>query len=251
MKREKCRFPLDFEYRTKTGIILEMLVQIRDAEILPFRYILTAGLPDSARELVQAAGAPPGFTYFLPAPRDMVVWIKKEAVWKRRARHWWVWHFRQKYTRVVKRIPAPLHAWAYARRIRDCFWHRPAAGSGAEAEQSGGEFTHKRVPVSIGAGPEKIHWLFARRTKGKKPVYTCHISNATTPVRLATFIRLSASGEAARRSLQEAKDVSGLGRYAVRTYPGWHRHVLACLLAHFLRRYGRQEPDGCRPPPLR
>jgi SRSO17 transposase len=246
-KKDKCRFPADFGYRTKTRIILEMLAQIREAEILPFRYVLVAGLPESARELIQAAGAPTDFTYFLPAPRDMVVWIRKEAVWKRRARHWWVWHFRRTYVRIVKRIPAPLHAWAYARRIRDCFWHRPP-GSGAEVEQSGGEFTHKRVTVSIGAGPKKILWLFGRRTKGKKPVYTCHISNATTPVRLATFVRLSASGETARRSLQEAKDNFGLGRYAVRTYPGWHRHVLACLLAYFLRGYGLQEPDGRRPP---
>jgi SRSO17 transposase len=248
-KRENCRFPVDFGYRTKTEIILEMLTQIREAKMLPFRHVLVEGLPDSAMELIQAAKAPPGFTYFLPPPRDMAVWVTKEAVWKRRALHWWVWHYRQKYVRIVKRIPAPLYAWAYARRIRDCFWHRPP-GSGAEAEQSGGEFTHKRVTVSIGAGPKKILWLFARRTKGKKPVYICHISNAPPPVRLATFVRLSASGEAARRSLQEAKDNSGLGRYAVRTYPGWHRHVLACMLAHFLRGYGPQEPDGCRPPSL-
>ncbi|MCX5855127.1 MAG: transposase, partial [Deltaproteobacteria bacterium] len=235
-KREKCRFPVDFGYRTKTGIILEMLAQIRKAGVLPFRYVLVEGLPDSALELIQTAATPPGFTYFLPAPRDMVVWIRKEAVWKRRALHWWVWHSRQKYVRVVKRMQTPLHAWAYARRIRYCFWHR-RSGSGVDGDRSDGEFTHRRAAVSIGAGPEKILWLFARRTNMKKPVYACHISNAASPVRLAAFIRLSVSGEAARRSLQEAKDASGLGRYAVRTYPGWHRHVLACMLAHFLHGY--------------
>jgi SRSO17 transposase len=111
-------FPVDFGYRTKTGIILEMLAQIREAGMLRFRYVLVEGFPDSALELIQAAEAPPGFTFFLPAPRDIIVWITKEAVWKRRARHWWVWHSRQTYVRIVKRIHAPLHAWAYARRIR-------------------------------------------------------------------------------------------------------------------------------------
>ena len=34
---------------------------------------------------------------------------------------------------------------------------------------------------------------------------------------------------------EEATTGAGLDRYAVRTWKGWHRHILACMVAHFFR----------------
>jgi SRSO17 transposase len=51
----------------------------------------------------------------------------------------------------------------------------------------------------------------------------------------------------------EAKTELGMDHYEVRKYPGWHHHMLICMLAHFFLwhvkiRLGGKSP-GLDPPP--
>jgi SRSO17 transposase len=47
------------------------------------------------------------------------------------------------------------------------------------------------------------------------------------------FVWLSGVRWAIEQCYEEAKTELGMDHYEVRKYPGWHHHMLVCMLAHF------------------
>jgi len=230
-KRKKCRFPETIGYRTKTEIALEILEQIQAAGTLPFRFLLAGMLDGSPHDFIRAIENNHRCYYFLPLPKDAKISTKKLISWTRHAKYFWLWYWKKLYVRVVKKIRAPIRAWSYIRRIPAGSWHRRPVND--FPEEKGDEFTRRRLAISIGDRPARPRWLLVRRSGKKRPVYSYYISNAPAQVRLAAFVRLSSVVEEAAQCLQEATIVAGLNRYAVRSWTGWHRHILACMLVHF------------------
>jgi SRSO17 transposase len=50
---------------------------------------------------------------------------------------------------------------------------------------------------------------------------------------LPLFVWLSGVRWAIEQCYEEAKTELGMDHYEVRKYPGWHHHMLGCMLAHF------------------
>jgi SRSO17 transposase len=59
------------------------------------------------------------------------------------------------------------------------------------------------------------------------------ISNASAGIRLKTLIWLSGLRWAIEQCFEETKTELGMDHYEVRKFPGWHHHMLTCMLAHF------------------
>ena len=244
-KRRRHGFPDNIEYRTKTEIALGILERIQAAETLPFRYVLTGNLDDAPHDFIFAIEKNPRCFYFLTIPEDATISYTKKISWTRRTKKWFLWYWKKLYVGVVKKREASIRAWSCIRRIPPGSWHRRAVTGGSS--EGGEEFTRRRLPVSIGARPVQQRWLIGRRIVAKRPVYTYYISNAPVQERLAAFVQLSGVVEKASQCLQEVTTGAGLDRYAVRTWKGWHRHILACMVAHFFR--SGHPPDGACPVP--
>ena len=232
-KRRKRRFPEAIEYQTKTEIALGILERMQAAGTLPFRYVLTGRLDDTPHDFILVIEKNPRCFYFLTIPEDATISYTKKISWKRHTKKGFLWYWKKLYVGVVKKRRASIRAWSYIRRIPPGSWHRRAVTG--VPEERGDEFTRRRLSISIGARPDRQHWLIGRRIGGKRPVYTYYISNAPARERLATFVRMSGVVEEASHCLREATTGAGLNRYAVRTWTGWHRHTLVCMVAHFFR----------------
>ena len=99
--------------------------------------------------------------------------------------------------------------------------------------------------------PERTVWLVIKRTLGATPTYSYYISNApvSTPWRLLVW--LSGVRWAIEQCFEESKTALGMKHDEIRTYPGWHHHMLTTMLAHFFLwhlklRLGKKSPrvDG-------
>jgi SRSO17 transposase len=73
-----------------------------------------------------------------------------------------------------------------------------------------------------------------KRTLGAEPSYAYAISNAPASTLLSTFVWLSGLRWAVEQCFAAGKTELGMDHYEVRTYAGWHHHMLTTMLAHFL-----------------
>src|SRR5215467_5247497 len=76
-------------------------------------------------------------------------------------------------------------------------------------------------------------WLLIKRSLGAHPRYWYYLSNAPLSVPLRLLVWLSGVRWAIEQCIEETKTELGMDHYEVRKYPGWHHHMLTCLLAHF------------------
>ena len=67
-------------------------------------------------------------------------------------------------------------------------------------------------------------------------VFLCQAPRRVTPTRLA---RLTGTRWAIETCFQEGKQLLGLGDYEGRSWQGWHRHMILCMLMHFFLLQGK------------
>src|SRR5207237_10494203 len=75
--------------------------------------------------------------------------------------------------------------------------------------------------------------LRIKRTLGAHPRYWYFLRNAPVSVPLRLLVWLSGVRWAIAQCFEETKTELGMDHYEVRKYPGWHHHLLTCMLAHF------------------
>ena len=97
--------------------------------------------------------------------------------------------------------------------------------------------------------PNRTGWLVLQRTLGSSPTYASSISNApeSTPLRLCVWF--SGIRWAMEQCCEDTKPELGMAHYAGRKSPGWHHHLLTCMVAHcFLWRLkirlGKKSPSA-------
>jgi SRSO17 transposase len=127
---------------------------------------------------------------------------------------------------------APLTVAVVAKSIHDCVWYRRQVCEGTKGPIEY-EFTKRQVMLSQDNLPYKAVWLVMKRTLGEKPTYYYYISNAPVSTRLRVFVWLSGMRWAIEQCFEETKMELGMDQYDIRKYPGWHHHMLTCMMAHF------------------
>ena len=228
-RRQKCQIPPDLTFQTKPQQAAEMLRDIYQQGILPFKYIVADTIYGNNLEFLEAAEQCIGTTYFVAMPADTLCWKQRPQTTTKTYRH-------QGQTRQKRMLKPPAHkpltVAEFAHGLHPSCWHRRVVSEGTKGAIEY-EFTRRRVTLSKEGLPWKIVWLVVKRTRGAKPTYWYYISNASTSARLPLFVWLSGRRWAIEQCFEEAKQEVGFDHYEVRKYTGWHHHMLLCMLAHF------------------
>ncbi len=228
-RREKCVLPAETVFQSKPRLAAEMLTALSEEDVLPFKYVLADSVYGVSPEFIAAVEALPGKTYFVSVPKDTQCWLKRPMTITKEYR----WGGKKRRKRVLATPDTkPLTVEDLARNMNDYFWYRRKVSEGTKGPIVY-EFTRRRVILSAAGLPKKSVWLLIRRTLGEDPQYGFFISNAMSSTRLNTLVWLSGLRWAVEQCFQETKTELGMDHYEVREFPGWHNHIITCMLAHF------------------
>jgi len=228
-RRQKCNLPEDTVFRTKPELAAEMLNALGNENLLPFKYVLADALYGVSPTFIAAVEALPDKTYFVSVPKDTHCWLKRPMTITKEYR--WGGKTLTK-TFLFDPDSKPLTVEELARNINDYFWYRRQVSEGTKGPIVY-EFTRRRIILSAAGVPQKTVWLLIRRTLGDDPQYSFFICNASCSTRLKTLVWLSGLRWAIEQCFEETKTELGMDHYEVRKFPGWHHHMITCMLAHF------------------
>ena len=227
-RRDKCKMPDTLEFQTKPQLAAEMLNSLAQEKILPFRYVLADSVYSSP-EFIGAVEALTGVTYFISVAKDTLCWLQSPISVKKQYKY--RGEVKTK-TELVDTSQKPIQVSELAQNINSFFWYRRKVSEGTKGPIVY-EFTRRRVRLSLEGLPQKELWLVIRRTLGSNPEYDYFISNAPVSTRLPTFVWLSGLRWAIEQCFEETKTDLGMDQYEVRKFPGWHHHIITCILGHY------------------
>jgi SRSO17 transposase len=243
VRRSKCKVPEELRFQTKPQLAVAILQNMTREGILPFKYIVADCLYDRNPDFLDAVDACVGVTSLVAIPADTRCWV--QPPWPEERSDQSSGAVRSGVLGDAK----PLTVEALAHSLNPSFWYRwqVSAGTNGPIEY---EFTKKRVTLCKDGLPSRTVWLVIKRTLGATPACYYYISNAPVGTPLRTFVWLSSLCWAIEQCFEEAKTELGMDHYEVRKYPGWHHHMLSCMLAHFFLwrlqiRLGEKSPSAC------
>jgi len=228
-RRKKCKVPGDATYRTKPELATEMLQAISQENVLPFKYVLADKIYGASPEFISAVEALPGKIYMVTVTKDTQCWLKRPMTITKKYR--WGGETREK-TVLADPGSKPLTVEELGKNINDYFWYRRQVSEGAKGPIVY-EFTRRQIILSLGGLPQKTVWLLIRRSLGDDPKYSYFLCNAPQSTKLKRLIWLSGIRWAIEQCFEETKTELGMDHYEVRKLPGWHHHMLTCIMAHF------------------
>lgn len=228
-RRQKCKLPRNTVFKTKPQIAAEMLTDLSKENVLPFKYVLADSIYGDSPEFIAAVESLADKTYFVSVAKNTLCWLRRPMTITKTYR--WGSKTMSK-TVLVDPNSKPLTVEDLAKNTNDYFWYRRKVSEGTKGPIVY-EFTRRQVILSGAGLPQKNVWLLIRRTLGDDPQYSFFISNASSSTRLKTLIWLSGLRWAIEQCFEETKTELGMDHYEVRKYPGWHHHILTCILAHF------------------
>jgi SRSO17 transposase len=94
------------------------------------------------------------------------------------------------------------------------------------------EFAFLRVTESRNNLPTSELWLIIRRNLDDPSVIKYYFSNAPADTPLSEFVRISGMRWPIETIFEEAKGEVGMDHYEMRSWLGWHHHMLLVSLAH-------------------
>ncbi len=227
-RREKCNLPGDMQFKTKPRLAAEMLNNIAEKKQIPFRYVLGDPVYGANADFVETVESL-GVTYLLQIPGDTLCWLKHPDTTIKT----YMYKGKKKTKKVLADLDkVPVSVKMLAAGINDFFWYKRKVSQGAKGPVEY-EFTRKKIILSSGGMPERAVWLLIRRTIGKKVRYSYFISNAPDSTRLPELVWLSGLRWSVEQCFEETKTELGMDQYEVRKFPGWHHHILTCMLGHY------------------
>jgi SRSO17 transposase len=231
-RRKACGVPEDLAFKTKPEIGLELLEIAVKRGDFPFSWVAADALYGSApafRDGVAALGK----WYFTAIKENTPIWRSSPKVlvpeWSGHGHH---------PTRLRLSDPRkhPLQVKHLVKKIEKKDWHRAVIKEGSQGPIIC-EFAFLRVTESRDNLPGAELWLIIRRNLDDSSEIKYYFSNAPVNMPLHEFVRISGMRWPIETVLEEAKGEVGLDQYEMRSWQGWHHHmVLVSLAHHFLVR---------------
>lgn len=219
-RRHKCGVPQDLSFQTKAEIALELLAKLRDKSRFPARWVAfdaAFGRDPLFRDAVCALG----YCYLARVPSDTQVFTEPPR-------------FELPPYRGRGRRPARPRPYPPPRTVAELAtdpaiaWHPFTLAEGAKGPIVA-EFARLRVIEARDGQPHQELWLFMRRDKDGTCQYW--LSNAPQNTSLEEMARAAALRWTIEQCFQEAKSELGMDHYELRSWQGWHRHMLYVFLA--------------------
>jgi SRSO17 transposase len=228
-RRTKCRAPKDVTFRSKPELASQMLHGLRDESLLPFRYIAADSVYGNSPVFLDAMEACVGRIYMAAISSETRCWLQRPETQLHTYRYGGELHTQQV---LASSSPAPQSVAALAQSLRPHMWYRRTVSQGSKGPIEY-EFARKRVTICRDGLPDRTVWLVIKRSVGATPRYWYAISNAPASAPLRLFVWLSGRRWSIEQCFEESKSELGMDHYEVRTFAGWHHHMLVTILAHF------------------
>jgi SRSO17 transposase len=228
-RREKCKLPADTKFRTKPQLAVQMLNDIADEKVLPFKYILADTIYGESPEFIEAAEALHDTIYFVSVSKNTLCWLKRPMTIKKKYK--WGGKIKSKNI-LADATQKPVTVEELAKNINNYFWYRREVSEGTKGPIVY-EFTRRNIILSASGLPQREVCLLIRRTIEGPVKYSFFICNVPASTKLNTLIWLSGMRWAIEQCFEETKTELGMDHYEVRKFMGWHHHILTCMLAHF------------------
>ena len=226
-KRDACGIPEEATFQTKPEIGLELVKRAIKRGNLPFEWV-------AADELY---GDSPAFRdgvaelnklYFTEIKCSTLMWRCRPEVfippWKGRGRH---------PTRPRLRHPAdhPIRVDEIVPQIPQEGWTRATIKEGSKGPLVC-DFAFLQVVEARNNLPGPEVWLIIRRNVADPTLIKFYYSNAPVDTPLVELVRLSGMRWPIETIFEEAKAEVGFDHYEMRSWLGWHHHMLLVSLAH-------------------
>lgn len=226
-RRQACSVPEDLRFKTKPEIGLELLQKAQKRGNLPFSWVAADELYGDSpafRDGVDALGK----WYFTEIKSTTPIWRNRPQVyipkWKGHGRH-------PTRLRLRHSNQHPLQVKDLVRKIPKQNWLQAVIKEGSKGPIAC-EFACLRVIESRGNLPVAELWLIIRRNLEDPSIIKYYFSNAPIDTPLNEFVRISGMRWPIETIFEEAKGEVGLDHYEMRSWLGWHHHMLLVALAH-------------------
>lgn len=217
-RRDACGVPGALTFQTKPQIALNQIKTIRERGHFPARWVAADATFGSDRAFRDALAA--DYYYLAQVRSDALVWLESPTidlpVYRGRGR------------RPSKPRPSSSpQTVADVANAPDTVWYTssiPTAKGPVEAQMA-----RRRVIEARDGLPHQERWLFMRRaTDGE---VTFYFSNAPHDTPFDEMRRVSLLRWPIEQSFKEGKSEVGMSHYEMRSWKGWHRHMLYAFLA--------------------
>jgi SRSO17 transposase len=229
---KKCGIPDEVTFRTEPQLAQEMLQELVERGVLPFRWVVfdehfgdNSVLLDTIATLNK--------WYFAEVPCTTRVWLRRPRLeppgrgplGRPRTR-----------PRLAAQAAPSREVRAVAAGLPASAWKRRTIKEGSKGPLVV-EFAVLRVVAVRDQLPGPRVWLVIRRSLGVPPEFKYYLSNAPTHCAHSDLIHLSGMRWPVETTLKEGKGEVGLDQYETRTWRGWYHHMAQSMLAlHFLVR---------------
>lgn len=226
-RRKACGIPEDLGYKTKPEIGLELLQKAQKRGSLPFQWVAADALYGDSPTFRDGV-ADLDKRYFTEIRCTTPIWCTQPKVyvpkWKGRGR---------RPTRLRLRYASqhPVQVKELVRNIPKKDWVHAVIKEGSKGPIAC-EFAFLRVTESRGNLPASELWLIIRRNLDDPSLIKYYFSNAPANTPLSEFVRVSGMRWPIETIFEEAKGEVGLDHYEMRSWLGWHHHMLLVSLAH-------------------
>jgi SRSO17 transposase len=226
-RRSACGVPKDLAYQTKPEIGLGLVQKAVKRDSLPIQWVAADELYGDSpafRDGIAALGK----WYFSEIKSTTPIWRSCPKVhvpkWKGRGR-------RPTRLRLCNPNARPLQVKQLVRNIPKTDWVRATIKEGSKGPIVC-DFAFLRVTESRANLPAGELWLIIRRNLDDPSVIKYYFSNAPADTPLSEFVRISGMRWPIETIFEEAKCEVGFDHYEMRSWLGWHHHMLLVSLAH-------------------
>ena len=226
-QRQACGVPADLVFKTKPEIGLELLKNMIKRATLPFSWLAADALYGDSPAFRDGVAAT-GKSYFTAIKENTLIWCTPPKVYVPQ----WSGHGRHP-TRLrlsdTRKHPIPVKQ--LVKKIQKQDWVRAVIKEGSKGPIVC-DFAFLRVTESRGGLPAAELWLIIRRNLDDPSEIKYFFSNAPLKTPLNEFVRISGMRWPIETIFEESKGEVGMDHYEMRSWLGWHHHMLLVSLAH-------------------
>jgi SRSO17 transposase len=226
-QREECGVPEDLVFETKPEIGLKLLKNVIKRDKLAFSWVAADALYGDSPAFRDGVAAT-GKYYFTAIKENSLIWCTAPKVyvpqWSGHGRH-------PTRLRLSDTRKHPIQVNQLVKKIQKQDWVRAVIKEGSKGPIIC-DFAFLRVTESRGGLPADELWLIIRRNLDDPSEIKYFFSNAPVSTPLNEFVRISGMRWPIETIFEEAKGEVGMDHYEMRSWLGWHHHMLLVSLAH-------------------
>jgi len=225
--RQVCGVPEELSYQTKPEIALALLENTLQRGELPCQWVTADALYGDSPHFRDGVAALDKW-YFVEVRCTTRVWLERPEVavppWKGRGR-------RPTRLHLCNPEQKALQVDVLAQQLPPTAWVRAKIKEGAKGPLVC-DFACLRVIEVRNALPGQELWLVIRRNLDDPTEIKYYFSNAPATIAPAELVRMSGMRWPVETIFRAGKVEVGFDHYELRSWLGWHHHMLFAFLAH-------------------